>query len=147
MENKQVGYMLLGIAVLLVVIIFLFQNALKEIVTTSCAGEHGESCPMYTTINQQTYLALAIVGILIVVAFALMFTKPKEKIIVRKVREKKKKIDTSKLDKDEKSVINLLLKDGKAMFQSTLMEKLDIGKVKTTRLLDKLEVTISFNAF
>ena len=139
MENKQVGYMLLGIAVLLVVIIFLFQNALTDIVASSCSLEHSINCPMNKTVNQQTYLSLSIVGVLMIVAFALMFTKPKEKIIIRKVKEKKKKLDLKGLDKDEKSVINLLLKDGKAMFQSTLMEKLDIGKVKTTRLLDKLE--------
>jgi len=35
--------------------------------------------------------------------------------------------------------MELLIKEGKAMFQSDLMEKLEIGKVKTTRLLDKLE--------
>ena len=36
-------------------------------------------------------------------------------------------------------IVNLLLREGKAMFQSELMNKLGIGKVKTTRLLDKLE--------
>jgi len=68
-----------------------------------------------------------------------MFTKPKEKIIIKKVKEKKKKLDLEGLDKDEKKVVNLLQKEGKAMFQSDLMEKLELGKVKTTRLLDKLE--------
>lgn len=139
MENKHVGFLILGIAFLLVIIIFLFQNALKDIVTVSCTGEHAESCPMYTTINQQTYLALSIVGLLVVIGLILIFNKPKEKIIIRKIKEKKKKLDLKELDKDEKSIINLLLRDGRAMFQSTLMEKLDIGKVKTTRLLDKLE--------
>ena len=43
------------------------------------------------------------------------------------------------LDKDEKKVIDLLLNEGNAVFQASLMEKLEIGKVKTTRLLDKLE--------
>ena len=55
------------------------------------------------------------------------------------MREKKKKIDKSKLDRDEKKVINLLESENGAVFQRTLMEKLEIGKVKTTRLLDKLE--------
>ena len=52
---------------------------------------------------------------------------------------RKKRIDLDKLDKDEKRVIDLLLKENKAMFQATLKEKLDVGKVKLTRLLDKLE--------
>jgi uncharacterized membrane protein len=32
-----------------------------------------------------------------------------------------------------------MLQKEKAIFQRTLMEKLNIGKVETTRLLDKLE--------
>ena len=35
--------------------------------------------------------------------------------------------------------IELLRKEGNAMFQADLMEKMEMGKVKTTRLLDKLE--------
>jgi len=139
MDNKHVGYIILGIAALLVVIIFLFQSALQDIVALSCGIEHSQSCSMNTTIKQQTSLALAIVGILVVIGIVLMYAKPKERIIIRKVKEKKKKLDLSKLDKDEKKLINLLIKENKALFQADLMEKLEIGKVKTTRLLDKLE--------
>ena len=39
----------------------------------------------------------------------------------------------------EKEVVDLLLKEGNAMFQADLMEKLNIGKVGVTRLLDRLE--------
>ena len=86
MENKKVGYLILGIAALLVIIIFLFKDALKQIVSLSCF-EHGTSCPMYTTINQQTILALIIVGILVALAVFLIFSKPDERIIVRKIKE------------------------------------------------------------
>lgn len=141
MENKQVGFIMLGISAVIVVIIFLFKNTLRAIVAASCTGEHGNSCPMYVTINQQTYLALAIVGVLAIVGIALIFTKPHERIIVKKVKEKvsRKKINLNGLDKDEKKVIRLLQEENGAIFQTTLMEKLEIGKVKTTRLLDKLE--------
>lgn len=139
MENKHVGFLVLGIAVLLVVIVFLYQNALQDIVLLSCGSAHTTACPMSQSINQQTYLSLGIVGILAVIGFVLIFTKPKERIIIKKIKEKKKKLNLNGLDKDEKKVINLLLKENKAMFQSALMEKLEIGKVKATRLLDKLE--------
>ena len=138
MENKHVGFLLLGIAALLVVIIFLFQGALTRIADTGCSMEE-DICPMYDTINQQTYLALAIVGVLILIALVLIFTKSKEKIIIRTIREKKKKLNLENLDKNEKAVVDLLLKENGAMFQSTLMEKLGTGKVGMTRLLDKLE--------
>lgn len=132
---------MLGISALLVIIVLLFQKALKQVVTMSCGEEHSIVCPMNITIDQQTYLALAIVGLLIVIAVILIFNKPREKIIIKTktVHAKKKKIDKSKLDKDEKKVVNFLEKENGAIFQKTLMEKLEIGKVKTTRLLDKLE--------
>ena len=140
MENKHVGYIIIGIAILLIIIVFLFQTTLKEIVASTCTAEdHSASCPMNEGINQQTYLSLGIVGLLIIIGFVLIFAKPKEKIIIKKISEKRKKIDFSKLDKDEKGVIELLLKENGAIFQSTLMEKLGKGKVGITRLLDKLE--------
>lgn len=138
MENKHVGFLLLGIATLLIVIIFLFQGALTEIVNTSCSMEV-TACPMNKTITQQTYLALAIVGVLITISFILIFTKPKEKIIIKKIKEKKAKLNLENLDKDERIVVDLLLKENGTMFQASLMEKLEIGKVGMTRLLDKLE--------
>jgi len=139
MENKHVGFLVIGVAALLIIIIFLFQTALKDIIVASCGAEHSTVCPMNETVNQQTYLALGIVGLLIVIGLVLIFTKPKEKIIIKKVKEKKKKLDLKGLDKDEKKVVDLLLKENNVMFQATLKEKLDVGKVKLTRLLDKLE--------
>jgi uncharacterized membrane protein len=139
MENKYVGYIMLGISALLVVIVLLFQKALKQVVALSCGLEHGLSCPMNVTVNQQTYLALAIVGLIVIVGLILIFAKQKEKIIIKKVKTRKKKMDKSKLDKEETKMINILEKENGAIFQKTLMEKMEIGKVKTTRLLDKLE--------
>ncbi|MBI2042816.1 hypothetical protein HYT25_00315 [Candidatus Pacearchaeota archaeon] len=141
MENKNVGYLILGISVLMILIIFLFNSTLRDFVTNSCNLAHGDlySCPMYKTINQQTYLALGIVGLLIIVGLILIFSKPNERIILKKIKERKKKIDFSNIEKEEKKVVDLLLQEDKAMFQADLMEKLGIGKVKMTRLLDKLE--------
>ena len=139
MENKHVGFLVIGIALLLIVIVLLYQNALREIVTASCGAEHSLVCPMNQTINQQTWLALAIVGILIIIGVILIFAKPKEKIVVKKFKEKRKKLDLGGLDKKEKEVITLLEKENGTIFQADLMEKLGIGKVGLTRLLDKLE--------
>ena len=110
MENKKVGLIIIGIAVLLIVIIFLFQNALKEVVELSCGMEHSKTCSMNVAVDQQTYLALGIVGLLIIIGLVIMFTKPKEKIIIKKVKTRKKKLKLDGLDRDEKKVINLLIK-------------------------------------
>ncbi len=137
MENKNVGLLLIGIAIVMVIIVLIFNNALKNIVGQTCP--HGPSCTMYDTIRTQTYLSLSIVAVVFVIGLVIMFTKPKEKIIIKNIKEKKKKLNLDGLEKDEKKVIDLLLSENKAMFQSELMEKLSIGKVKATRLLDKLE--------
>jgi len=123
----------------LIFIIIIFQGALKEIVVAECGFPHAANCPMNQNINQQTWLAIAIVGILIVIGFVLIFTKPKERVIIKKIVEKKKKLDLTGLDKKEKEVIIILEKENGTIFQADLMEKLGIGKVGLTRLLDKLE--------
>ena len=139
MENKHVGFIVIGIAVIMIFVIFLFQSALKEIVVAECGLPHALSCPMNENINQQTYLALGVVGILLILGLALVFNKPKERIIIKNIKAKKKKLDLSGLDAKEKEVINILQKENGTIFQATLMEKLGVGKVGITRLLDKLE--------
>ena len=141
MENKNVGYLIIGISLVLIGIIFIFNNALKEIVNASCSAVgHGDSCPMYNTITQQTYLALAIVGVLIIIGLVLIFTKPTEKIIIKKIKEKtiKKHIDISGLRQEDKQVLKLIQEQG-TMFQADIIEKTNFGKAKVSRIIDRLE--------
>ena len=141
MENKHVGFLILGIAIILIFITFLFNNALSESVRNSCLIQHGdvESCEMYDSVNYQKYFALGIVGVLLVIGFVLIFTKPRERIITRKIKEPRKKINLDSLEPKEREVIKILQEENGTIFQATLMEKLGIGKVGITRLLDKLE--------
>ena len=142
MENKNVGYLLLGISVILIGIIFLFNNVLVDAVRSSCFIQHGDvqSCKMYDSVNYQTYLALGLVGLLIMVSLILIFSKQSERIIIKKVKERKiaKKIDTSSLKQEEKQVLGLVM-ESKAIFQADLIEKTGFGKAKMTRIIDRLE--------
>lgn len=135
MENKNVGWLIVGISIIIGIIVLIFNVGLKNIVDETCT--HGSDCSMFDTIAVQTGISLAIAAIIFVIGLVIMFTKPKEKIIIKKI--KKKRLNLKGLDRDEKEVINLLQKENGAIFQRTLMEKLEIGKVKTTRVLDKLE--------
>lgn len=137
MENKQVGWLIVGIGIVMVAVVLMFNYVIKDAIGATCS--HGPTCGMYQGIAIQTWISISIVVIILIIGFVIMFTKPKEKIVVRKVKEKKKKLKLEGLDKDEKKIVDLLLKEDKAIFQADLMEKLEIGKVKTTRLLDKLE--------
>ena len=143
MENKNVGYMLFGISVLIVIIIFMFQSTLTSFVDSSCTLAHGEEyCPMYDTIEKQTYLALGIVGILFIVSLVLILSKPQTQTIIKtKIIEKKKserKWDLSNLKPEEEKVFELV-KENKTIFQADLIEKTEFGKAKMTRIIDRLE--------
>ena len=135
MKNKNVGFLIIGIAVVIGVMVLIFNLGMRNIASQSCG--HGTSCSMYDTIALQTWISLAIAALVLIIGLFLIFSKPEEKIVVKKL--KKKKLDLSGLDRDEKKVIKLLQEENGAIFQSTLMEKLEIGKVGMTRLLDKLE--------
>jgi uncharacterized membrane protein len=137
MENKQVGILIMGISVIIGIIVFIFNKGLSDIVADTCT--HGSSCTMYETISLQTWMSLAIAGIIFILGLVIMFNKPKEKIVIKTVKDKKKKIVLEGLDELEKKVIKMLQEENGAVFQRTLMEKLEIGKVGVTRLLDKLE--------
>jgi uncharacterized membrane protein len=137
MENKNVGLLIIGIAIIMTIIIIMFNSVLKENLGLVCS--HGPTCEMYTNLNVQTWISLSIVAILFIIGLVIMFNKPKEKVIIKNIKEKKKKLNLEGLDKKEKEVIDLLLAENGTMFQATLMEKMEIGKVGMTRLLDKLE--------
>jgi hypothetical protein len=135
MKNKNVGILIVAIAIILTIIIFTFNISMKSIVSQSCS--HGPECTMYETIATQTNISLVVTGFILFIGLFIMFSKPETKTIIKK--EKAKKVNTTGLNEEELGVVKLLRKENKAMFQRDLMEKLEIGKVKTTRLLDKLE--------
>ena len=141
MKNKNVGFLIVGIAVFIVVIILLFNTALKNIVDDTC--DHGTTCAMYDTISLQTGFSLVIAGLVVTIGLFLIFSKEEEKIIekiiIKKIKEKPKKLDVSGLDVECMNVVKILRRENGAIFQKSLMEELGVGKVKMTRLMDKLE--------
>lgn len=143
MENKHVGYLLAGVSLLIVAIIFMFQSTLRSFVDSSCTLAHGDSyCPMYVTIDTQTYLALGIVGILLIVGIVLIFSKPEERVVIKtktiEARAKKKVLDTHDLKADEKEVLQIIVKN-KTIFQADLIDKTGMSKARITRIIDRLE--------
>ena len=137
MENKNVGFLICGIAVVIGIIILLFNDVIYQNIGLTCS--HGPTCEMYSSLKVQTYISLSIALIILIIGLFLIFAKEPEKLVIKTIKEKKKKLDLNGLDKDEKKVISLIQEENGAIFQATLMEKMEIGKVKATRLLDKLE--------
>jgi uncharacterized membrane protein len=139
MKNKNIGFLIIGIAVVVGIIIFLFNNALTTIVNTSCS--HGPTCPMYGTIHTQTWIGISLLALILIIGIFFVFAKENEKVILKTktIQAKKKPVSLGGLDAKEKQVIKLIQDENGAIFQASLMEKLGIGKVGITRLLDKLE--------
>ena len=77
---------------------------------------------------------------LIITSLFLIFSKPNEKIIIRKVKEKKiqREVDLSSFRPEEKKIYNLVKGNG-AIFQADLIEKTGFSKARMTRIIDKLE--------
>ena len=137
MKNRNVGFLIVGISVLIVAIILLFNAGLKDIVDETC--DHGTTCQMYDTISLQTNLSLIIAGLVLVIGLFLIFSKESERVVVKRVKARAKRVDLSGLDVLEKKVVSILKRESGAFFQKSLMEELGVGKVKMTRMMDKLE--------
>lgn len=141
MDNKKVGLLIIGIAVIITMIIYLFNSALHNIVNLSCSAVgHGDSCPMYNTIKTQTNLSLSIVSLILILGIFLILSKPEEKIVIKKLKDKKqsKKFNLSDLRLEDKRAFKII-QENKTMFQGDLIEKLGFGKAKVSRILDRLE--------
>jgi len=130
MENKKIGYLIIGISALIGFIVYLFNRALKEIVNTSCS--HGSACPMWQTISFQTNVGLGIMAFVILTGLYIIFfmkdSNPEINYSAKKA-----------LNGDEKAVYDCIVEAEGTIFQADLAEKTGFDKVKVTRILDKLE--------
>ncbi len=143
MQTKQIGILLIGIAVIMLIVVLLFKSSLETYLYTSCPLLHNtgaNECPATKTLNQQSYLAYTLVAIIALVGVILTVMKPEQKIIIKRIKtqEKKQEINTADLTKEEKQIVKILQEE-KTLFQGDLIEKTQFGKAKITRILDKLE--------
>ncbi len=140
MKNKNVGYLIVGIAIVIGFIILIFNIGIKKTLIVSCSHDN---CTMYDALTIQTWLSVAIAGIVLIIGLFFIFAKEQERIIIKKqkveVEKKIKPIDYSKLDKGEKIIIRSIEEEDGTIFQSNLVEKTGFSKVKVSRILDKLE--------
>ena len=148
MRNRIVGAIIVTIAVLMAFIIYSFNRGMADIVSASCS--HGPACPMWGTIGFQTNLSTGITAFVALVGLYLVFFGEEERIITKILRIRPqvepraptkgnyRKILTE-LGAEERAVLNAVIEAHGTLFQSELMAKMGFSKVKTTRILDRLE--------
>ena len=73
MKNKNVGFLIVGISIVIVAIVLLFNSGLKDIVDESC--DHGSTCTMYDTIRVQTGLSVIIAGLVFLIGLFFILSK------------------------------------------------------------------------
>ncbi len=140
MKNKHVGYLILAVTALFFFVVMSFNFALQSIVDETCT--HGLACPMHATTFTQEVLSYSLMGLLILVSLFIIFFM-KDETIVQEMKkdlseeDKKKKLEN--LDDEERSVMNIILKEEGSIFQSSLVNETKLSKVKVTRILDRLE--------
>ena len=133
LKSKHIGIAIISIALLLGAVLYTFSIQSIESSTQQCEAELQTTCPHQGYLPPQTVL-----GILLLIGLGglgsfLAIQKEPAKISL------KSKIDLKALDKDERVLYKTLMDSGGTIFQSELMEKLGLSKVKVTRLLDRLE--------
>ena len=138
MENKTVGFIVIAISLLVGFITWSFNRALTSIVDESCS--HGPTCPMWGTIRFQTNVSIGIMVFIILLGIYLVFSDKLVPLFSPKKTHSKEDIEKIKktLSKEEMLVLDNVSVEG-TIFQSDLVEKTGMTKVKVTRILDKLE--------
>ena len=145
MKNRTVGMLIVGIALVIGAIIYMFNQAMTTIVATECT--HGLSCPMWGTIEFQTNVAIGLMTIVIGIGLYLVFFS-KDEMVIKRITER---LDIKRPTKetygkvlktlhgDEKLVLEKVIEAEGSIFQSDLVDRTGLGKVKVSRILDKLE--------
>ncbi len=146
MRNRIIGFLIIGIALLIGFIVYSFNKALTDVVSTTCS--HGEACTMWDSINLQTNISIGIMLFIVAIGIYLIFFGKEEKIITKVVTQKikprklnKKDYDKimKKMTKDEKHVFRKIIESDGTVFQADLVDKTKFSKVKVSRILDRLE--------
>ncbi|RME78634.1 MarR family transcriptional regulator [Candidatus Woesearchaeota archaeon] len=132
-NQKYVGYSLIGLAVLLFVILVVVQVEFNTQAAFLCeqidANPHQtmEECPAHkSTTPMLITISFLLVIIILVIGILLLYVPAKIK----------KKLPA--LDYEEKLIVDEIRKTGSA-YQSDLIKATGFSKVKMTRILDKLE--------
>lgn len=137
MKNRTVGILIIAIALLIGFIIYSFNTALTEIVSTTCS--HGDSCPMWGTIDFETRVSMSLMAFVVLVGLYFIFFAGESAVSQREITKEDYQKVLSKLGADEKLVLEKVIGSEGMMYQSDIVKETSFNKVKVTRILDRLE--------
>jgi ribosomal protein S25 len=149
MDNKKLGFVLIGICVIFGFLVFMFNDALNEHAEGSCECEamlDGGACPMDSEVPWQTYLGIILVAGLAALGLYLVFFERSQVAIMSALEnhnkeqsgEERFRLLLKGLDNEEKKVVKAV-KEQDGITQQTLRLRTDLHKSKLSILLDRLE--------
>ena len=148
MENRYVGLLIIGIVIIFFFVIISFNNALEKSIeislTNSCS--HEETCPMQVTLKNQKIISYSLMGLLLLVGLFITFFMKEGSREELKLYKKEIKLSPEEigqkiedLEPEEKTLMQILLREEGSVYQSDLIKETSLSKVKISRLLDRLE--------
>ncbi len=141
-NSKNIGYLLIGFSiVLLLILAFIKVNYDKQsVVLCKMYQEENldmENCPVHKS-NTSWWIVSAF-GIAFIILGAGMYIMFQKKPIIEEAKKEFKQIDQSKLGDEERKIYELIKNKSGSAYQTDLIKESEFGKVKVSRILDKLE--------
>src|SRR3989338_10810459 len=134
---KLLGVALVFFAVLLIILLSAVKSYEDQVGLYLCEITHSnpnadvKECPVHkSNISWIVFLSMG-VGFVILTSGIFLIFMP--------YQQEKKKVTYSKLDEEEKKILELLQKNEGSQYQSDLIKETGFSKVKMTRILDKFE--------
>ena len=141
-RNRQIGYGLAALAVVLLVTLSLVkadvdeQDAFLCEVVSKDPSFSMEDCPAHK--DNTSWLIIGAFGLSFIIlgtGIYMLFMPEKQ----TEQKTERKDVDESKLDEEEKRVYALLKGGSGSIYQSGIIKDTGYSKVKVTRILDRLE--------
>jgi len=143
MNNKTLGSMLVAFAIILLFVLTFVKRDVDKQAAELCSAYQKKNldmkdCPVHNS-NISWLIVFAFgLGFLVLGAgiYMILFTKTAHE----ETKKDFKKIDPNRLDETEKKIYELIKTKGGSLYQTDIIKETGLSKVKTTRLLDKLEL-------
>jgi len=136
-KNSYIGFGLIVIAIVLAFLVASLTTIIQEVNVGSCGMEadvcpHARNIPVETAVGYGMSLVLGFIGIYLI-------TVDLRKAKIGKESTKNWNKVISALQGEEKNIYGLIASADGVMFQSDIVEKSEMQKVKVSRVLDRLE--------
>jgi len=153
MNNRTIGLIIITLTVIFAIAYSILWNDLRNEIRGKatilpggeCIHEEGTQCPFLELdkINPLFYIGISSISLLVAFSLYLIIKSDAKEKIKSKSEELKLesqvKPEDLNLDNEEKKVYDLIKEADGSIFQSELVDKTGLSKVRVTRILDKLE--------